>query len=102
MKKITLVLALLVLVIGCAEQAEEKQELANPASVHCEEQGGISRMEKNEAGQYGVCALPDGTECEELMSVKKDNNYDEFLSNIQKAKMKELGDNKKDDFWENA
>jgi len=34
--------------------------------------------------------------------IKKNNEYDKFLHNIQKNKMKELWDNKKDEVWENA
>ncbi|MBU2637947.1 MAG: hypothetical protein KJ955_03175 [Nanoarchaeota archaeon] len=35
-------------------------------------------------------------------SVKKRNQYDEFLHKIQQAKMKELWDNKEDEAWEDA
>lgn len=35
-------------------------------------------------------------------SVKKKNQYDEFLHKIQHIKMKELWDNKDDEVWENA
>lgn len=35
-------------------------------------------------------------------SLKKRNQYDEFLHKIQQQKMKELWDNKEDDEWENA
>lgn len=35
-------------------------------------------------------------------SVKKRNQYDEFLHKIQQTKMKELWDNKEDEAWENA
>ena len=35
-------------------------------------------------------------------SIKKRNQYDEFLHKIQQAKMKELWDNKEDEVWENA
>jgi hypothetical protein len=35
-------------------------------------------------------------------SVKKKNQYDEFLHIIQQAKMKELWDNKEDEAWENV
>jgi len=68
MKKIILLLILLTFVVGCAEQikdSDEGQQLTNPASVYCEEQGGTLRMEENEAGQLGICTLADGTECEE-------------------------------------
>jgi len=37
-----------------------------------------------------------------VKSVKKKNQYDEFLHKIQKIKMKELWNNKEDDIWENA
>ena len=35
-------------------------------------------------------------------SVKKRNQYDEFLHKIQQPKMKELWDNPKDEEWEHA
>lgn len=35
-------------------------------------------------------------------TIKKKNQYDEFLHKIQQAKMKELWDNKEDEAWENA
>ena len=35
-------------------------------------------------------------------NTKKRNQYDEFLHKVQKAKMKELWDNKEDEAWENA
>jgi hypothetical protein len=35
-------------------------------------------------------------------SLKKRNQYDEFLHKIQQEKMKELWDNKEDAEWENA
>jgi len=37
-----------------------------------------------------------------FQSVKKRNQYDEFLHKIQQAKMKELWDNKEDEAWENG
>ena len=35
-------------------------------------------------------------------SVKKENQYDEFLHKIQQAKMKELWDNIEDEAWEHV
>ena len=35
-----------------------------------------------------------------FVSVKKRNQYDEFLHKIQQPKMKELWDNKEDEAWE--
>ena len=39
--------------------------MANPASVYCEEQGGALEIRTTDAGEYGVCVFPDGSECEE-------------------------------------
>ena len=40
--------------------------IANPASAYCVEQGGTSEIRTAEDGsQSGVCAFPDGSECEE-------------------------------------
>lgn len=40
--------------------------LANPASVYCEEQGGLLEIRSDEEGnQIGMCVFDDGTECEE-------------------------------------
>ena len=101
-----LALALLIFISGCTEHIEdsnEGQQLANPASVYCEEQGGTLRMEEDEAGQYGVCVLPDGIECEEwayyrnecpeededmqeeLMTEKEEGEESEFESELEKS-----------------
>jgi len=37
-----------------------------------------------------------------FVSVKKRNQYDEFLHKIQQPKMKELWDNKEDEAWEDV
>ncbi len=36
------------------------------------------------------------------LTIKKRNQYDEFLHKIQQPKMKELWDNKEDEAWENV
>lgn len=41
-------------------------QLANPASVHCIDQGGVSEIRKDESGnEYGICKMNDGRECDE-------------------------------------
>jgi len=51
---------------GGAEPLESMVGLANPASVHCEEQGGILDIRTDaDGGQYGVCVFADGSDCEE-------------------------------------
>ncbi|MDY0019299.1 MAG: DUF333 domain-containing protein [Anaerolineae bacterium] len=45
---------------------DAESELANPASVYCEDQGYALEIRTDEAGgQFGVCIFPNGTECEE-------------------------------------
>ncbi len=39
--------------------------MANSASVYCVGQGGKLEIREGEGGQYGVCVMPDGTECDE-------------------------------------
>ncbi len=40
--------------------------IANPASVHCEQNGGKLEIRTDEAGnQSGVCVFPDGSQCDE-------------------------------------
>lgn len=48
-----------------SERTAEASGLPNPASVYCEEQGGTLEIRTGEAGEFGVCVLADGSECEE-------------------------------------
>ena len=45
---------------GCGSQDEGvKPNMANPASVNCEEKGGQLKMETDvNGGQYGICVFP--------------------------------------------
>lgn len=43
------------------QKIEEKTEIPNPASQYCIKMGGIHELK----GQYGICHLADGTDCEE-------------------------------------
>jgi putative hemolysin len=46
--------------------ALDSAQLANPASVYCQEQGGTTEIRANADGsQYGVCKFSDGSECDE-------------------------------------
>ena len=48
------------------EWTGEVAQIANPASVYCEEQGGtLTIVEDKEGNQSGMCKLADGTEVEE-------------------------------------
>ncbi|MEK6969029.1 MAG: DUF333 domain-containing protein [Nanoarchaeota archaeon] len=68
MKKIIFILLLFVLVVGCVFKSAplQKAQLANPASVYCQEQGGNLEIRTTADGsQTGYCKFNDGTECEE-------------------------------------
>lgn len=76
---------------GCSSQAEPAQ-LANPASVHCTEQGGELDIRKDAGGgQVGYCqfdddaSLPGGSECEEWAFFRGDCQKGEFPSSTQLA-----------------
>jgi len=48
-----------------ADPGEESAGMANPASVHCAEQGGTEETREDAEGdQAGVCVFPDGSECD--------------------------------------
>lgn len=49
-----------------APEETQAVDVANPASVHCQEQGGVLEIRTGaDGGQVGFCLFPDGSECEE-------------------------------------
>ena len=76
MKKIILFFvmfsAVLFLLVACSKKTEDKVQIANPASTYCIEQGGKLEIRDSAEGQYGVCTLPNGTECEEWKYFRKE------------------------------
>ena len=67
---------MLILMVACSTEkslVDEKPsvdntkiELANPASVFCEDNGGrLEIRTSSDGGQKGYCIFPDGSECEE-------------------------------------
>lgn len=70
--------ALLAGLAGCAAQPTPAQPvptvgLANPASVYCEQKGGVLISKQSEQGSYALCRLPDGTEIEEWALFRRDH-----------------------------
>lgn len=58
--------AVALLTAAHAAFAQTPTTLANPASVHCLDVGGSSRIERTPRGdQYGVCVFQDNRQCEE-------------------------------------
>jgi putative hemolysin len=48
------------------DSLDENVGLPNPASVYCEDNGGILEIREDDSGgQVGICVFPDGSECEE-------------------------------------
>ena len=46
--------------------AQPKSEIANPASVYCNDHGGkLQIVTATDGSQSGMCTLPDGTQCDE-------------------------------------
>lgn len=60
------VLALLVSACGSQKTQPAEPGMPNPASVHCEENGGKVEIRTGEGGgQVGICVFEDGSECDE-------------------------------------
>lgn len=76
MKVLHLVAITLVLTACSSTQevhAYEPVSLANPASVYCQQLGGITSMAKTADGITGYCALPDGKLFEEWALYRRDH-----------------------------
>lgn len=72
--KLGIVLLVAIAISACSASSNESTKdatvggganLANPASVYCEGLGYELELRSDDAGSYGVCIFPDGTECEE-------------------------------------
>lgn len=50
---------------GALAQERRGAGIANPASQHCLRIGGQLQIREGAQGQFGVCILPDGRQCEE-------------------------------------
>ncbi|MDD5254261.1 MAG: DUF333 domain-containing protein [Candidatus Nanoarchaeia archaeon] len=64
--KLLPILFLVLFISGCSNVEDNSTQIANPASVYCEDNGGVLEIRTAEDGsQTGYCKLADGTECEE-------------------------------------
>ncbi len=65
-RSMLIVLAVVLMISGCSSSNDDQSELANPASVYCEQQGGTVDIRTDDSGgQIGYCVFADGTEVEE-------------------------------------
>jgi len=66
------------ILIGCSANnnvgnTAQNSQLANPASVYCEEQGGSLQITTaSDGSQTGMCTLKDGTKCDEWAYYRKE------------------------------
>lgn len=77
MKKYALIAALTVLG-GCADGSHSAPDvsniqLANPASVYCQQLSGKTEIVPSPAGDTGFCILPDHTRIEEWALYRRDH-----------------------------
>lgn len=72
------------------ENKNSNTQIANPASVYCEENGGKLEIRDTEEGQAGYCIFPAGNECEEWAyfrgECKSGDENDQPAINIEKDK----------------
>lgn len=62
---LSLVLFVVVIYFLLQPKTQENTQIANPASVFCEQQGGSITLVNDENGSIGYCNLPDGSVIEE-------------------------------------
>jgi putative hemolysin len=70
---IAVVLALILLFLGCQSQPDDGAQIANPAATYCVEQGNQYMIKTAADGsQSGVCIFADGTSCDEWAYYRKE------------------------------
>ncbi|HOW60353.1 MAG TPA: DUF333 domain-containing protein [Candidatus Moranbacteria bacterium] len=66
--------------------ADSKQQMANPASVYCEQNGGKLEIRTAfDGGQTGYCKFSDGSECEEWAYFRKECETEKLDANQIKS-----------------
>ncbi|PIZ43553.1 hypothetical protein COY33_01315 [candidate division WWE3 bacterium CG_4_10_14_0_2_um_filter_42_7] len=65
-----------------SSEVSESTEIANPASVYCEENGGKVKIVTSDTGsQMGICIFDNGSSCEEWAYYRKECQKDDGKSN---------------------
>ena len=77
---------------GEMEGEQEQSELANPASVYCEEQGGVLENIMFEKGEKGFCLFDDGSKCGQWDFLKGDCEKGQLKIEILKPGTGKLAD----------
>lgn len=58
---------------ACDTAPQTKPQLANPAATYCIDSGAKYEIRDGEAGQTGICTLPDGTEVDAWEYFRENN-----------------------------
>lgn len=62
------------LISGCTpKESDPSVKIANPAAEHCVKAGGKFETVKENAGERGMCHLPDGTVVDAWERFRRDN-----------------------------
>ena len=71
--RMVLILMMGLLILAACASAPETNEIPNPASVYCEQNGGKLEMRQDASGgTTGICVFPDGSECDEWAFFRKE------------------------------
>lgn len=71
--KFILFLLLIVELSACSSQTQPDEELSNPATDYCLDQGGTLQFEeRGDRGEIGVCYFDDNRQCEEWAMLRGD------------------------------
>ncbi len=74
------VIASISIINNDTDKQQDNIQMANPASVYCEEQGGnLSIISDKDGSQYGMCGFDDGSSCEEWAFFRGECNKGESL-----------------------
>ncbi len=80
-KPIFMLMILSLIPAACVPATTPAANLANPASVYCEQNGGKLDIRSDAAGnQSGVCLFPDGSQCDEWAYLRNECSPGQFTS----------------------
>ena len=71
--RMVLIMMMGLLILAACASAPETDEVPNPASVFCEQNGGKLELRQDASGATaGICVFPDGSECDEWAYFRKE------------------------------
>ena len=71
--KLVLILMMGLMILAACAPAPETDQVPNPASVFCVDNGGKLELRQDASGgTAGICVFPDGSECDEWAFFRKE------------------------------